>query len=90
MFGRKKGAVSESQPDGANIFKVYPNPVSGLLNLTAPGCSNIEIYDMCGRLIGRYPGNTGVIDVSAWNNGAYLVKATFNDYYLTEIINIVK
>ena len=67
-------------------FSIYPNPVSGSLNLNWYGLlsssiASISIYDAYGSLLSRseqqiYMGSATHIDVSAYPAGSYFIKVT--------------
>lgn len=53
--------------------KVYPNPVSDVLNIAVDGDAEVEIYDVMGQIIYKSK-SIHPIDVSAWNCGIYNIK----------------
>ena len=55
-------------PEG---IAIYPNPTSGLLQIK--DYSNVQVYDMTGRLAANFNENDRV-DLSALANGMYLVS----------------
>lgn len=60
-------------------FKVYPNPVSEILNIQIPSANDIttlKIYDILGKTILRQTLNTSsnLIDVSHMTSGVYLLS----------------
>ncbi len=60
-----------------NNLLLFPNPVSNELTISDMDNNEIEridIYDMTGKLIKKYDGNTTVIDVSNLNTGNYIIK----------------
>ncbi|MEX2379635.1 MAG: T9SS type A sorting domain-containing protein [Vicingaceae bacterium] len=59
------------------FVKLYPNPVNSTLNIEIEGnrkIESIELYDLNGRLVHRFPGNTKSIDFSTHPKGLYLIK----------------
>ncbi len=66
---------------------IYPNPAykQATLNLPATGIANITVYSIFGREIysGSVPGKggtvSGVIDVSTWAKGMYIVKVSSDE-----------
>jgi len=60
-----------------NDLLLFPNPISNELTISDMDNNDIEridIYDMTGKLIKKYDGNTTVIDVSNLNTGNYIIK----------------
>jgi len=80
---------------GDNDFNeviIYPNPASSILNIKNAENSNIEIYDILGRVI---LSKTNIsmeetINVSNLNNGTYILKITNNNQVKTEKFIISK
>lgn len=74
-----------------NLFSLYPNPASGLVNISLVNVSDnqkVEIYDISGRLINEVKLNsnstTQQIDISTLNQGIYLVKVIQGNNSYTE------
>lgn len=57
--------------DNTQNIKVYPNPTTGVINLTKN--YNIEIYTVTGQLVDQLK-NTASINISNYNNGIYYLK----------------
>ncbi len=72
--------------DAAENVSIYPNPTSGNVNIVAHGMQQITIYNMTGQvmMIQNVDNDNVTIDMSAYNNGMYLVNI------ITECGNIVK
>jgi minor extracellular serine protease Vpr len=65
---------------------VYPNPSSGSISFTLPenhAFTNIEIYDMGGRLITNVSPSQQQVDVSSWNSGLYFYRITVSEQALS-------
>lgn len=63
-------------------FKIYPNPVKDVLNLSTSGTiENIEIYNVVGQLVDKRELNTtnAHINISNLNSGIYFVKAKIDN-----------
>ena len=64
-----------------NLVRIYPNPVTAILNIEVPGntlnIENIEIYSLTGQKI--MESKLKMIDVSALNPGIYLVSVTLEN-----------
>jgi len=56
--------------------KIYPNPTTGFVTISGEGLSNVEIYDIQGRLLVQYNhiNEKLQINVNHLNNGIYFVK----------------
>lgn len=54
---------------------VYPNPTKGILNIDAENITQIEVYDISGKRLASYGGQSQ-IDLSGLSKGIYLVKLT--------------
>ena len=73
-----------AQPDALSIdeetllgFSIYPNPANTSFNIST-NVSNVEIYDLSGKLIKSYKGSfdrTDSFDISNITTGMYIVKA---------------
>ena len=59
-------------------LKVYPNPSTGIFNISAQENVTIEVYDLVGKQIKtqEVPVGTSTIDISNYASGVYLLKAT--------------
>lgn len=73
-----------------NDIKVYPNPSSGLFNITLPANSNLKIYNVNGQLVKETenPSVSNVIDLQSSPKGIYLIKISNNgnDFYRKIIV----
>ena len=58
-----------------NAMKVYPNPTSGIINISGIDTKAVEIFNMYGAKVLSVEAKSNAIDVSGLSNGAYLVKA---------------
>ena len=70
-------AENATQPE----LVVFPNPTSDVINIqikdfTDPS-ANIEIYDLCGRLITReqFTGATLQVNTASYTSGVYIIRA---------------
>lgn len=68
-------------------ISVYPNPTTGLLNITGIDDANVAVYSITGSLIGNYNGKE-TIDLSTQQNGVYIIKVYNNDFITTKRITI--
>ena len=63
----------------AEAFGVYPNPANDLITLCGTGRNTpVEVFDALGQRI--ITARTSTIDVSAWSEGIYSVKAEGRTY----------
>ncbi|MDP4207238.1 MAG: carbohydrate-binding protein [Bacteroidota bacterium] len=78
----KVTAVPSLSSVSPNVLSVYPNPSRGVFNIkSASKLTNIEVYDLTGRLI--YAANsktTDQIDLTSAAKGVYVLKVTSNDF----------
>lgn len=72
-FGSTLG--TENFQNKITQFKIYPNPVNEVLNISIEGkIKNIEVYNMLGSRI--FVSTNNSINVSAFQNGIYIIKVT--------------
>lgn len=79
LLGTEEFAVEQE-------FLMYPNPVSGVLNLRKPDgleVSEIKIYNTLGQLIMSQSWNE-TIDTSSWSSGLWFVQCSTNDGVITK------
>jgi hypothetical protein len=57
-----------------NDLNVYPDPTTGMVYLSDQKFERVEVYDLLGQLM-LSKNNTDKIDISAFADGVYLVKA---------------
>jgi len=62
-----------------NYFTIYPNPTSGVLNITSKqniAMQSISIYNVLGQIVVSVPNTKGVnsVDVSSLSTGNYFIK----------------
>ncbi|MBL6448177.1 S8 family serine peptidase [Fulvivirga sp. 29W222] len=55
-------------------FKIYPNPTTGLLNISNRGDTEIEVLTTGGQLLLKVPSYKNYIDLKGLPNGTYLIK----------------
>ncbi|MCD4833085.1 MAG: choice-of-anchor J domain-containing protein [Bacteroidales bacterium] len=76
-----------------DLVNVYPNPTTGILNITNVENSTISIYSITGSLLQVYE-NAGmheVIDISSFNEGVYIVQIiTTDNEKIIKKINLIK
>lgn len=64
-----------------SAFEVYPNPSNGMFTIENSNITNIEVYDVTGKLVWQANSNSNItsIDLSNYAKGVYTMKATAND-----------
>ncbi|MCF2220309.1 T9SS type A sorting domain-containing protein [Chryseobacterium sp. PS-8] len=83
-----QGSLSTNEIlDDVNLT-LYPNPVSGVLNIKAKEqIKKVEIFDASGRLVKIVIGNDNLINVSEFKTGNYLIKInTTQKIYTTKFV----
>ncbi|MCL2167683.1 MAG: T9SS type A sorting domain-containing protein [Lentimicrobiaceae bacterium] len=69
-----------SDIDKDALFLIYPNPVSGILNIdTKEIITDCKIYNSQGQLIYSNQTNTKDISTESWASGAYIISITTNN-----------
>lgn len=79
VFVNQDATISTSVIDyeDENSFKIYPNPTSGILNLSASSLQEeieLVVVDIFGRTIVRKKTNEKYIDLSLFPNGIYILE----------------
>jgi len=71
-----QGCVLNTQENMQNTLTLYPNPVSTLLNIQQNiYIEHVEVYDIGGKLLLKSVNDkNNMLDVSALENGVYLLK----------------
>jgi hypothetical protein len=60
-----------------NIFNIYPNPVSGTLNIsTTETITDCQIFNIQGQLIYSAKSNVKEIATDKWTSGVYIIRIT--------------
>ena len=77
------GSTAEIITNEENIFSVYPNSTTGLINLTAKNNligEYIHLYDYNGRIIDRFSIESEVqtFDITKFSKGIYFISFTGN------------
>lgn len=83
----------ESTTEHSDLFKVYPNPVSDVINIEflneAPSDFTIQLHDATGRLISEYQ-NASTIDVNNLNSGIYIYRLTEGTKSYSGHLSVIK
>ena len=75
-------AISELPTNENHLLSIFPNPVSGIVTISAPAeIQQLTIYDITGRMVeNRSPaGERVVFDTGTLPKGIYLVRALLTD-----------
>ncbi|MBI5218357.1 MAG: T9SS type A sorting domain-containing protein [Bacteroidia bacterium] len=72
-----------------NTVTVYPNPTTGILNITNVENAVISVYNMLGQEVLK-ANNVKSIDMNNMQGGSYFVKIQTKDNVITKKINLVK
>ncbi|MBN2669427.1 MAG: T9SS type A sorting domain-containing protein [Bacteroidales bacterium] len=72
--------------------KIYPNPTTGLVQISGVKGGQIEVYNMVGQVVYSVDNATGKtsIDLSSLDNGNYIVKVINADQVSTQKIILSK
>jgi len=74
---------------------LYPNPTSGIINISNNGSDNnsyeILVFNTLGKMVGQF-NSSDKIDISNLNNGIYIIKIinSRNEELLTERISLIR
>ena len=70
-------SFTETEIDDKNLISAYPNPSSGLIQLS-DGVSNYELYNLSGQLLEVHQGvQKSSLDISNYPAGMYMLKIRF-------------
>jgi hypothetical protein len=77
---KQDASVGINEVKGANNLHIYPNPTSGLVNISSnQPIANIDVFDVAGKLVYSIKNNSKQtnteIDLSTLNNGIYFIHA---------------
>jgi hypothetical protein len=70
-------------------INIYPNPTTGLLNVTNAKDAAINVYNTVGELV-KTVSNTNTVDLSDVQNGTYIVKVITNNNIVVKNIVLAK
>ncbi|MEA3443796.1 MAG: T9SS type A sorting domain-containing protein [Bacteroidota bacterium] len=82
-------SVNEFSSSDINI---YPNPSTGIFNVSNVANSNITVYNTLGEVVTEITNasNNASLDLSHCANGAYLVKIISNNNVVTKTVNVTR
>jgi hypothetical protein len=83
-------SVEENSID-ANL-SIYPNPTTGMLNISGIEGADVQIINMMGQVVESVENlnEYNQIDMSKYANGTYFVKAIVDGNVVTRKINLMK
>jgi hypothetical protein len=65
-------ATQDIVKDDSSVF-IYPNPAMNVLNYSAEGVKNIEVYNLLGQKL-KAEKAVGSVNTSTFSNGSYILK----------------
>jgi hypothetical protein len=80
-------AVLSTPQNAMDKFTIFPNPVSGLLNLNTGSTevSNFSVFDLSGKSINlKFDSNAKTVDVSNLQAGVYFIRFSANGQFFTK------
>ena len=71
---------------------IYPNPTTGLLNITNVAGASVSVYNLMGQVIATIEStsNLTTIDMSSYSEGTYIVRIVNGAEVTTQKVNIVR
>lgn len=78
--------------NSADNIAVYPNPTSGVVNIKAEAMQKIIIVNMMGQMVMSQDvdNNEVMIDMSAFENGMYLVNIMTENGNVVKVLNVLR
>lgn len=78
ITGNTCATLGNSDFDNETSITIYPNPSTRIFNIVSQQNISVEIYDLLGKLVYSQSlvSGTNSIDISNFNSGVYLLKAT--------------
>jgi hypothetical protein len=80
----KEATASINDVSGVDV-KVYPNPTTGLVNIsTNENINSIAVHDLLGRKVLASQTNLETVDISSLKKGIYLLQLNLEKGQLTK------
>jgi hypothetical protein len=76
--------TSVQDPSLEKLYQVFPNPTTGLIQVSGENISEVEVLNLAGMMI--YKGNSSSIDLSSQPDGVYYLKITTGKGLVTKKI----
>ncbi|MDR2511704.1 MAG: T9SS type A sorting domain-containing protein [Bacteroidales bacterium] len=61
-----------------NQVQIYPNPSNGMVNITVAEKSNVEVYDVTGKIVKTFVAEPSILNTFKLSTGAYFVSVNGN------------
>lgn len=75
----------------ADKVKLYPNPTTGLLNISGFESADVAVYSSTGALVGEYKDFNGTsIDISGMPNGIYFINIQTEEDVVTKRVTLYR
>lgn len=83
---------TEVNEDLANNVSIYPNPTSGMVNIKAEAMQQVSVVNMMGQVVmtQSVDADDVMIDMSAFENGMYLVNIMTENGNILKRINVLR
>lgn len=88
--GAFKYGTAGTENIGKASFAVYPNPSTGVFNITTAELVNVKVVDVTGKVVYTAQGldNNAQIDLTTFQKGVYLIQVAGETFKTTEKIII--
>ena len=84
--------VTSTDENLAENVALYPNPTSGKVNIKAEAMKKVEVYNVTGQAVMRQDVDNDefMLDMSAFENGMYLVNIITDNGNIVKTLNVVR
>ena len=84
--------VTSTDENLAENVALYPNPTSGKVNIKAEAMKKVEVYNVTGQVVMRQDVDNDevMLDMSAFENGMYLVNIITDNGNIVKTLNVVR
>lgn len=82
-------SVGENWQDNVSI---YPNPTSGKVNIKAEAMKNVTVFNAIGQVVmmQNIDADEVMIDMSAFDNGMYLINVMTENGNIVKVLNVLR